>query len=1095
MRAMDEQFPLSSTQSREARHQAQSAAVGNRQRVWEVRKYCQLKPKVVSGPIKGSSDTESDGVDQQGEADYALAALLRCLIYELQADLAMVSLLDETTQHFLSGASRAQTHFAKATLESTKWYGCDMIEHAGGLCPRTIQVTEGTEPPVYEELDLRQPEYTRDLPVVNGEIARLRYYAGAPIKTADGHNVGTVFIFREQPASECMNALQANFLIETARQVMKQLEHSLRALEGERSITFHDAFASLTRGQKSKMPELKRSMSSGEAEAFVGDIYEKAAELLLQTYELDGVFFQQVPALAHGAHTKNSDGSRQLSPILAQATKAEVSASEGCPKALLMDLLNGWPDGEIFHRMLTTTNTSWLAGSGSLPSSDINFQKTTSCQQLAETFAGASQLLFVPIWDSVHERVVSVAVGWAQDWSRVYTTTSDLGSMSAFCQAVITQVRRFEAHHMDRKKSDFLGSISHEMRSPLHGTLANLELLSGTDCTREQRDMLAGAMGSGRQLLDTIDQILEYSQISAADDARRSQNRSDLFSSQLPSLTASEEPARADFLRLAEELVEHVVSRMSVLDYEAPAGGVTPAGTGYHGPPVILDVCRMSSAVLGHPSVFRTSLINLVSNAIKYTTRGCVRVSLEIQSSSTSSEGHHLVIMVADCGKGMSRDYLTNHLFVPFAQVDHVDPGTGLGLPLLKRTVDSVGGLVLVESDESEGTSVKVSLPVYGSPVESKAEDNIAERMSELSVQDTDQPVLHAQLYLSTKVSDENERRSSRCRDMLESSLSISLRRVGTRLDPWNPAYPPDMVIISHEDVHEIDRSFEREGLRWLILCRDAMQPSRPNLGSATRPVFVTLIGPILPSKLESAVKGLFPDKFDAAGNHFPVRDPIAASEGPSAPSAVHSIPERQDTDKKLGDARQRDPSDELGTDKPIETPAKTSTHSGSSELASTPSKPNVLLVDDNAINLKVLGLYARKCGVGNTTMARDGREAVTAYQDAFGNPPFDIILMDLSMPVMSGFEATAAIRGIERQSNKDRDREPRTSFIVALTSLVSPKDRNAAYEAGVDQYITKPAGVKEVRAVIDAWVRRRPHTTETEDDATVTKATVATDG
>lgn len=130
------------------------------------------------------------------------------------------------------------------------------------------------------------------------------------------------------------------------------------------------------------------------------------------------------------------------------------------------------------------------------------------------------------------------------------------------------------------------------------------------------------------------------------------------------------------------------------------------------------------------------------------------------------------------------------------------------------------------------------------------------------------------------------------------------------------------------------------------------------------------------------------------------------------------------------------------------------------------------------------------------TKSVRDGKEAVTAFQDALdNNNPFDVILMDLSMPVMSGFEATAAIRDIERQLNSGAESQPRGSYIAALTSLVSAKDRNAAYEAGVDEYITKPAGVKEVQAVIDDWIRMRSPDTATTADSVVTEPTVAVDG
>jgi len=75
----------------------------------------------------------------------------------------------------------------------------------------------------------------------------------------------------------------------------------------------------------------------------------------------------------------------------------------------------------------------------------------------------------------------------------VYQSGTDLAAMSAFCMATMSHVLRMESQMLDQVKSDFLGSISHETRSPLHNVLGNLELLLGTNCDAEQREMLINA--------------------------------------------------------------------------------------------------------------------------------------------------------------------------------------------------------------------------------------------------------------------------------------------------------------------------------------------------------------------------------------------------------------------------------------------------------------------------------------------------------------------------------------------------------------------------------------------------------------------------
>jgi hypothetical protein len=91
----------------------QSVLIADSARIWEVRRFCQVLPSVIQYERKSENVTESP---VHSEPDGALAALLRCVIYNLGADLAMVSLLDDHTQYFVSGASRSDLQDAKATL-------------------------------------------------------------------------------------------------------------------------------------------------------------------------------------------------------------------------------------------------------------------------------------------------------------------------------------------------------------------------------------------------------------------------------------------------------------------------------------------------------------------------------------------------------------------------------------------------------------------------------------------------------------------------------------------------------------------------------------------------------------------------------------------------------------------------------------------------------------------------------------------------------------------------------------------------------------------------------------------------------------------
>lgn len=116
---------------------------------------------------------------------------------------------------------------------------------------------------------------------------------------------------------------------------------------------------------------------------------------------------------------------------------------------------------------------------------------------------------------------------------------------------------------------------------------------------------------------------------------------------------------------------------------------------------------------------------------------------------------------------------------------------------------------------------------------------------------------------------------------------------------------------------------------------------------------------------------------------------------------------------------------------------------------------PRVLLVDDNQINLRLLQTFMKKRKYKNTGSAEDGKMAVEAVQRS--EEVYDIIFMDISMPVMNGFEATRAIREFEAQTQ----RVP--AMIIALTGLASSRDQSEAFSSGIDLYLTKPVSFKEV--------------------------------
>ena len=143
--------------------------------------------------------------------------------------------------------------------------------------------------------------------------------------------------------------------------------------------------------------------------------------------------------------------------------------------------------------------------------------------------------------------------------------------------------------------------------------------------------------------------------------------------------------------------------------------------------------------------------------------------------------------------------------------------------------------------------------------------------------------------------------------------------------------------------------------------------------------------------------------------------------------------------------------------------------------------RPRLLLVDDNKVNLKLLHSFVKKRGYGSDLVdtAEDGLQVVNIFQKRMkdGVAP-EVVIMDISMPVMDGYEATRVIRQYEeseRQAAASPDdgstvRQPRRSLIVALTGNSSECAQSEAVESGMDVFITKPMKMKEVGKLLDEW-------------------------
>ncbi|KAF2446641.1 hypothetical protein P171DRAFT_430749 [Karstenula rhodostoma CBS 690.94] len=879
------------------------------------------------------------------------------------------------------------------------------------------------------------------------------------------------------------------------------------------------------------------------------DMFSRAANVMMASSNLDGVLIldasiaatghrqfpgsneddtgsgESLSSASSGSDTTSSQSSRHVthedkSPkkcsVLGYALRGRFS-NDGSEFGTLLErdlarLLKEWSLGKITNFTATgasvssTDDTSSSASAGEEATADAKRKAGRKFRSSAAVHAllpNARSVAFVPFWDYERSRWFAGCLCWSNSPQRLLSSTVDLNYFKIFSDSIMRELSRLDALASHQQKTTFVASISHELRSPLHGILGTLEFIKDTKLDSFQISMLNSLHSCGQTLLDTINQVMDYAKSNEAGktvSSRRLKNANTIRLSSKPLKTRKTKQPSFDLRLATEEVIEAVFSGSLYVPVLDPSESVTtPTNDPEYNPVlkeepptssnrkqcyIVLDLAQEEDWNRCFPvGAWKRIVMNLFGNAVKYTESGHIQVSLRSSEAKVSDKGEvtsTITLTIKDSGAGMSPSFLANKAFQPFSQENSHSSGVGLGLSIVRQIIETSGGKMEVCSEPSVGTTfnVKLSLtkPTVPPPPPSRVTDH-APAMARLAGRRI--CILHKKHRSPSESSDSfgNSGGLGRFTDALKSTLETHLKMQVIETEEWS-GHEADIVICPEPSFEYLDtirrwRVNNERAPVTIFVAMDALEAStfRSDVRVANKESVVEIMTqPCGPYKLAYILNQCL-DRFGDTSENIPSNTRLQEQVSFPLQKSLDSPPSRQATPDQFVE-----PSPPPDFDMEILKPSITQIVSHIPESPPVelkdvlPVRPkstelHVLVVDDNSINRRLLVTFLKKHKY-TYSEAENGLTALQMYQNP--NTRYEFILMDMSMPVMDGMTATRAIRQYEQAYSVPR------CCVVALTGLASNSARLEAWNAGIDQYMTKPVNFKKLAEILGQERTRR---------------------
>ncbi|OCL14736.1 hypothetical protein AOQ84DRAFT_394277 [Glonium stellatum] len=780
------------------------------------------------------------------------------------------------------------------------------------------------------------------------------------------------------------------------------------------------------------------------------------------------------------------------------------------------------------------SNTTEVPGQKRLNSIKKSKKEPFVPTELLKVLPGVRNLIFLPLWDFTEGKYIAGGFIWTDRAGRLMSPDNELPYLKAFGNSIMSEIARTNAQKADLAKTTFIASISHELRSPLHGILGSVEFLHDTATSAYQSGLFNSIETCGKTLLDTIEHVLDYAKINklrkanvrkknGAMQARRKSNANSNNSNNIMGLAAD-----FDLAALVEEVTDavcagHAFKRAHPGTFQDPDATIEqsePASSPSrqivngsasrisqnqeHKVAVLLDIePRPNWTVRAQPGALRRIVMNLLGNALKYTSSGFVSVALQSEADSDQSS-INVRLRFVDSGKGMSMEYQRTRLFSPFSQEDPFSAGTGLGLSIVRQITDSLGGSIHIKSTQYVGTDVEVllKLPASDLPIVSQSSQtalSVASATKGLKLCLLD-PILEGEASYSENLHRIEESLQWTCKNWFGMEIFRCSDTADIDPDIFLYAEPPPAEAFLNRHGGDVLKATDKKDVPIIVICTNASRALefRSNEGRkmGARGILTEAIPqPCGPRKLAKVLQKCL-DRISSMSDMTAAKMRPLLNKNVSA-SAVTTQPSSKSLNLGMEAAsfttphRNTDTSECLAVCAPDSPLSKShlalmnrSVEQGQAsqiEHLRTSSVPavqssheatNVLVVDDNPINLQLLVMFMKKHKFSYAE-ARNGLEALEKYKASCTasnhyslsstlRARFDYVLMDISMPVMDGLESTRLIRKFELEH------QIKATTIIALTGLASAQAQHEALNSGVNHYLPKPVKFQELRYLLD---------------------------